>query len=73
MLPALQHWAFAISTPADRQQGQIVLKVLEPVELVAPWRTIWRMVGYWGRFRPSCGSWFACFDTLQLKQMVGYP
>jgi hypothetical protein len=45
MLPTLEHGPLAISTPADRQQGQILLKVLEPAELVAPLRWFWRMLG----------------------------
>jgi hypothetical protein len=44
VLPALQHGPLAISAPADRQQGQILLKALEPAQLVPPWRWFWRML-----------------------------
>jgi hypothetical protein len=56
MLPALQHGPLAISTPADRQQGQILLKVLEPVELLAPWCTLWCMHCLAVLLLSSCGS-----------------
>jgi hypothetical protein len=44
MLPAAEHWALAIGTPTHRQQGQVLLQMGEPVELVAPWRWFWRML-----------------------------
>ncbi|WP_398331030.1 hypothetical protein [Vulcanococcus sp.] len=44
MLPAAEHGALAIGTPAHRQQGQILLKALEPAQLVPPWRWFWRML-----------------------------
>jgi hypothetical protein len=36
VLPAAEHWALAIGTPADRKQCQILLQVVEPVELLPP-------------------------------------
>jgi hypothetical protein len=65
MLLALQHWALAISTPADWQQRQILLKVQEPGQLLPPWRMIWRIAGTGGCGQPSYGSLFPCFDLLQ--------
>ncbi|MCP9943045.1 hypothetical protein KBY70_11655 [Cyanobium sp. ATX 6E8] len=56
VLPALQHGPLAISTPADRQQGQILLKVLELVELIPPWCTLWCMHCLAVLLLLSCGS-----------------
>ena len=53
VLPALQHRAFVLGPPANRQQGKIRLKGLQPVKVLTPLRTILRITSCWGVLQPS--------------------
>ena len=70
VLPTLKHRAFVLGAPADRQQGQLSLKGLQPVKVLTPLRTIWRITSCWGILQPSWCSLFAVIVQLQLQQKL---